>query len=155
MLYSVALVLHNTLRWLVVGSLLGTLVSAYSGLLLRRSYTKTDQTWRVVATSIAHTQLLLGVYLYILSPLIRYYWQARPGLSGGLQLPFFALIHSSLMLTAIVVMTVGSSLTKRQTEARRRFSTTAIYFTIGLLLIAAAIPWPFSPVVARPWIRPF
>ncbi|MBO0930625.1 hypothetical protein [Fibrella aquatilis] len=153
MLYSVILLLHNALRWLVLGSLLGVLVSAYSGLLRRRPYTPTDQTLRIVATSIAHTQLLLGIYLYTISPIIRYYWQTKPSFGQAPELSFFALIHLSLMLTAVVLLTIGSSKAKRQTSAPDQFRTTAIYFTIGLVLILAAIPWPFSPLAARPWVR--
>jgi hypothetical protein len=153
MLYSIALQAHNALRWVVLISLLGTLVSAYSGLLSRRPYTKTDQTWRVVATSVVHTQLLIGFYLYAVSPIIRYYWAEKPGFGTASEFPFFALIHLVFMLVAVVLMTVGSSKAKRQTVARQQFQTTATYFTVGLLLILLAIPWPFSPLAARPWLR--
>lgn len=153
MLYSIALILHNATRWLVLISLLGTLASAFSGLVSKRAYTKTDQTWRIVATSIAHTQLLVGFYLYAISPIIRYYWREKPSFTDAQEFPFFALIHSSLMLTAVVLMTIGSSKAKRQTNAQEQFKTTAVYFTVSLLLILAAIPWPFSPLAARPWVR--
>lgn len=153
MLYSIALVLHNALRWFVLGSSLVVLISAFSGLLSKRPYTKTDQAWRIAATSIAHTQLLIGFYLYAISPIIRYYWREKPSFAEAKEFPFFALIHISLMLIAVVLMTVGSSKAKRQTDARERFRTTAVYFTIGLVLILIAVPWPFSPLAARPWVR--
>ncbi|MEZ0542055.1 hypothetical protein [Fibrella arboris] len=155
MLYPYILLIHSSLRWLVVLSLLATLVSAYSGLLQARAYKPVDQTIRIAATSIVHTQFLVGFYLYIISPLIRYYWQTRPAFSEAPALSFFALIHSGLMITAVIVMTIGSSKAKRQTDGRQRFKTTAIYFTAGLLLILLAIPWPFSPLADRPWIRTF
>ena len=165
MVYPVLLVIHNTLRWFVLGSLLATLVSGYSGWLRPRSYSSTDATLRVVATSIAHTQLLVGLYLYTISPIISYYWTNRPrfgelpGRSAGAvdssQFSFFALIHTGLMVTSVVLMTIGSGMVKRQTDARQRFRTTAIYFTIGLVLILIAVPWPFSSLAARPWVRTF
>lgn len=159
-MYPVLLVIHNALRWLVLGSLLATLVSGYSGWLRPRPYQPVDGTLRVVATSIAHTQLLVGFYLYTISPVISYYWSSRSGAATAgagesLQFSFFALIHIGLMFTSIVVMTIGSSLAKRQTDVRQRFKTTAIYFTIGLVLILIAVPWPFSPLAARPWVRTF
>ena len=153
MIYSVLLVIHNALRWFVLGSLLAVLVSAYSGWLRSRAYGPADGTLRVVATSIAHTQLLVGIYLYTISPIVSYYWRDRPGES--FEFSFFALIHIGLMFTSVVLMTVGSSLAKRQTDARQRFKTTAVYFTIGLVLILIAVPWPFSPLAARPWVRTF
>lgn len=155
MVYPVLLVIHNALRWLVLGSLLATLVSGYSGWLRPRLYSSTDGTLRVVATSIAHTQLLVGLYLYTISPVVSYYWRSRPDLGESFEFSFFALIHIGLMFTSVVLMTIGSSLTKRQTNARQQFKTTAIYFTIGLVLILVAVPWPFSPLAARPWVRTF
>lgn len=153
MLYTIALSLHNALRWLVLISLLGTLVTAVWGVLTHRPYTKADQTLRIVATSIAHTQLLLGFYLYAISPIIRYYWREKPSFNQAAEFPFFALIHISFMLTAVVLLTIGSSKAKRQADAQQQFRTTALYFSIGLLLILAAVPWPFSPLAARPWFR--
>lgn len=155
MVYPIVLVVHNALRWLVLISLLTTLITSYWGWLRKRPYQPTDQTLRVVATSIAHTQLLAGFYLYAISPIIRYYWNFHPGFSEAPELTFFSLIHIGLMFTAIVIMTVGSSKAKRLPEARQKFRTTALYFTIGLTLILAAIPWPFSPLAARPWVRLF
>lgn len=155
MIYSIALTLHNVFRWLVLGSLLATLTSAYSGWFSHRAYRPTDQALRIAATSIAHTQLLIGFYLYTISPIIRYYWAFKPSFRDSAEFPFFGFVHISLMLTAVVILTVGSGKAKRQAHDRQRFMTTAIYFTIGLVLILAAIPWPFSPLAARPWLRGF
>jgi ABC-type Na+ efflux pump permease subunit len=153
MVYPIVLLLHNALRWLVLGSLLAALISSYAGWLRLRPYRSSDQTLRVVATSIAHTQLLIGFYLYVISPIVKYYWSFKPSFRESPEFPFFGLIHISLMFTAIIVMTVGSSKAKRQPTAQQKFKTTAIYFTLALLLILVAIPWPFSPLAMRPWIR--
>ena len=155
MVYPILLVIHNAVRWLVLGSLLAALVSSYSGWLRPRAYRPVDQTVRTVATSVLHTQLLIGFYLYFISPIINYYWRSSPDSSQAPEFRFFGLIHISLMFTAVIVMTIGSSLAKRQTDAQQKFRTTAIYFTIGLVLILIAVPWPFSPLAARPWSRSF
>ena len=155
MVYPILLVLHNALRWLVLGSLLATLGSSYSGWLRVRPYRPVDQTLRIVASSIIHTQLLVGFYLYFISPIVKYYWKFHPSFRESPEFPFFSLIHIGLMFTSVIVVTIGSSLAKRRATAREKFKTTAIYFTIGLVLILLAIPWPFSPLAARPWSRTF
>lgn len=147
------LALHGLFRWLVVGSLLASLVTAASGLLTRRAYSRIDTGLRATTSSILHTQLLIGVYLYIISPIIKYFWQDASVNLINLNLSFFALIHLSLMLTAIVVMTIGASLAKRQSADQQKFRTTVLYFGIAFLLILIAVPWPFSPLAARPWLR--
>jgi hypothetical protein len=153
MIYPILLVIHNAFRWLVLGSLLASLGSSLSGLISKRSYQSIDQTLRVVATSIAHTQLLIGFYLYAKSPIVSYYWKTHPSFQDGQEFSFFALIHIGLMLTSVIVMTIGSSKAKRQKTAEQKFKTTAIYFTISLLLIFIAIPWSFSPLANRPLLR--
>lgn len=153
MVYPVVLLIHSLLRWFVLGSILAVLISACSGLIQSRRYRPADQTLRVVATSVVHTQFLVGVYLYTISPIIRYYWHNHPGISESPEFSFFALIHISLMTASVGIITVGSSKAKRETDARQQFKTTAIYFTVGLLLLLLAIPWPFSPLAARPWFR--
>ena len=155
MIYSILLVIHNAFRWLVLISLLATLVSSYSGWLKSRAYRALDQTIRVVATSIVHTQLLIGFYLYFISPIVSYYWRFSPDAGEAPEFRFFSIIHISLMFTSVIVITVGSSLAKRKSTAHEKFRTTAIYFTLGLILILIAIPWPFSPLATRPWTRLF
>lgn len=155
MLYPYLLMIHNVFRWLVLGSLGAALVSGWLGWRWPRSYRPADGLLRTAATSIAHTQLLLGAYLYAISPIVRYFWQAKPSFSESPEFPFFGLIHISFMFVAIVVMTVGSSKAKRQTADRQRFKTTAIYFSVAFILILLAIPWPFSPLAARPWVHGF
>lgn len=153
MIYSILLVIHNALRWLVVGSLLASLGMSFSGLLRQRTYQPIDHTVRVVATSIAHTQLLVGFYLYAKSPIVSYYWKAHPTFADAREFPFFSLIHIGLMIAAVVIMTIGSSKAKRQKLASEKFKTTAIYFAIALVIIFIAIPWPFSPLATRPLYR--
>jgi len=68
---------------------------------------------------------------------------------------FFSLIHITGMLTAVVLMTVGSSKLKRLENDHDKFRAIAIFWSIALLLILAIIPWPFSPFAQRPLWRPF
>ncbi|WP_338870148.1 hypothetical protein WBJ53_21985 [Spirosoma sp. SC4-14] len=155
MIYSILLVVHNALRWLVLGSLLIALSTSYSGWLRARSYRPIDQAVRVIATSIAHTQLLVGFYLYVQSPIVSYYWKFSPDASQSPEFRFFSLIHIGLMFTAVVIMTIGSSKAKRQPTSHQKFKTIAIYFTITLFVLLIAIPWPFSPLATRPLYRTF
>ena len=63
------------------------------------------------------------------------------------------MIHSSLMLTAIVLITIGSAKAKRKPTDQEKFKTMLVWFSIALLIIFIAIPWPFSPFANRPYYR--
>jgi drug/metabolite transporter (DMT)-like permease len=66
---------------------------------------------------------------------------------------FFSLIHIALMFAAIIVLTVGSAMAKRQGSDRQKFRTMLMWFIFALVIILIAIPWPFSPLAKRPLIR--
>jgi drug/metabolite transporter (DMT)-like permease len=57
------------------------------------------------------------------------------------------------MLTAIVLLTIGSALTKRKKDDRDKFKTMLTWFGIALIIILIAVPWPFSPFAQRPYLR--
>jgi len=57
------------------------------------------------------------------------------------------------MLTAIVIITIGSALAKRKKTDKEKFKTMLVWFSAALLIIFIAIPWPFSPLANRPYIR--
>jgi hypothetical protein len=60
-----------------------------------------------------------------------------------------------VMLTAIILITIGSAKAKRKTTDQEKFKTMAIWLTIALLLILSSIPWSFSPLISRPMFRAF
>ena len=154
-MHSTLLVLHSITRWLVLSSLLTAIFRAWRGYTSQLSFTKTDNLVRHGTATIAHIQLIIGFSLYLISPLIKAF-QANPKQNiGQPNLAFFGVWHLLVMLTAIVVITIGSALAKRQLDDAARFRTMLIWFSAGLLLIFLAIPWPFSPLASRPYIRLF
>ena len=72
-----------------------------------------------------------------------------------MDLTFFGLIHILFMLTAIVIITIGSALAKRKPTDSEKFKTMLLWFSLALMLIFVAIPWPFSPLANRPYFRSY
>jgi lauroyl/myristoyl acyltransferase len=54
-----------------------------------------------------------------------------------------------MMLIAIVLITIGSAKAKRQTDDSQKYKKLAIWFGIALVLILAAIPWPFRAEIGK------
>lgn len=150
-MYPTLLVLHSLFRWLVLISLLYALFRAYRGVATNGMFTKTDNAVRHWTATIAHVQLIIGFTLYLQSPLIKTLWGHVRQASG--QLLFFGVAHILLMLTAIVLITIGSALAKRRPTDREKFRTMLVWFTVSLALIFLVIPWPFSPFANRPYLR--
>ncbi len=144
---------HSTVRWLVLASLIYAIFRAYRGYRSNAVFSKTDNAVRHWTATIAHVQLMLGLVLYFQSPLIKYFFANFKETVWKLDFSFFGLLHSLMMLLAVVVLTIGSALAKRKTNDRDKFKTMLLWFSLSLLLIFIAIPWPFSPLAQRPYFR--
>ncbi len=126
---------HSGLRWVVLVLLILAVVSAY------RSWKGGAAGSRLplYAMAAAHVQLLLGLWLYFISPYVKF----SEGFMKDPMLRFYSVEHLSLMLLAIFTITIGYSRAKRKAADAARGRTTFMYYVIALLLILLAIPWPF------------
>lgn len=154
-MYSNVLVLHSLFRWLVLISLCYAIFRAYKGYRSQSNFSHFDNKVRHWTATIAHIQLTIGMLLYIKSPVIQYYFSDFKTLVNNWNLTFFGLFHLILMISAVVLITIGSAKAKRKKIDSEKFSTMLTYFSIGLLIIFIAIPWPFSPLANRPLLRAF
>ncbi|MEZ0005141.1 hypothetical protein ABH942_000484 [Flavobacterium sp. 28YEA47A] len=152
-MYQTLTFLHSTLRWFVLISLIISLYKAYRGYSQKTAFTKTDNAIRHWTATIAHLQLMVGITLYFQSPIIKYFLKNFSTAKENFDLLFFGLIHSTLMLIAVIVITIGSAMAKRKTVDNEKFKTILIWYGLALLLILIAIPWPFSPFANRPYFR--
>ena len=154
-MYPYLLFFHSIFRWLVLISLFYAVSRALIGWLGKRPFSKSDNTIRHVTATISHVQLSIGYVLYFESPIVAYFRSNYSEAVKHFDLKFFGLIHIVLMTVAIFVITIGSSLAKRQISDTEKFKTMTVYFAVALLIILMAIPWPFSPLANRPYYRSF
>ncbi|UYQ91137.1 hypothetical protein MKQ68_13645 [Chitinophaga horti] len=154
-MYFTLLSLHSINRWLVLISLLAAIAAAANGYLAKRKFSGMDNTLRHVTATIAHIQLMLGSVLYFFSPIVKLNSSAITDSTIARDHTFFSLIHAGLMIVAAVVITIGSAMAKRVELDQQKYKTILTWFSIGLLIILVAIPWPFSPLAKRSFITVF
>jgi hypothetical protein len=141
-MYTGFLHLHNTLRWLVLLSLVITLVKYVSGWLGNQPWKKTDNLLGVVFTSLMDIQLLTGLVLYFfLSPVTKLAISDFGAAMKDPGLRFYAVEHFSMMLIAVVLVHIGRAKSKKAKTDSAKFKTATIFFLIALGVILAAIPW--------------
>lgn len=100
-----------------------------------------------MAMAFTHIQILLGAALFFMSEKVSFH-------AGFMKEPmarFFAVEHTSMMVIAVVLLTIGYSKAKRQNEAAKKHNTVLMFYGIGLLIILAAIPWPFRTALGGGW----
>jgi hypothetical protein len=154
-MYTILLALHSGFRWFVLTSILFTLFNAYKGWWFHKKYTAFDNYTRHATATLAHIQLALGISLYFISPVIDYFIKNFREAIHQRELRFFGLEHSSMMLLAILILTIGSIKAKRKSTDKEKFKTIALWFSLSLFILLTSIPWAFSPLVSRPNFRLF
>lgn len=155
-MYSFLLSSHSLIRWLVLATVLTTLVRSYYAWFSNKPFTKSDDTFRFVTLSVVHIQATLGLVLYFISPIIKYFFSNFKEAVHEKEFRFFGMEHSLMMLAAVILISIASISCKKQSTDLKKFKVLAIWFSIAVLIILFSIPWNFGEITAnRPWIRSF
>lgn len=136
-MYNGLLHAHSGLRWVALALILVTLFKAYTG--KNTPFSEGERKLGLFTLISFHTQMLLGLGLYFISPKVSY----TAGFMKDSMLRFFAVEHIFGMLLAIAFVTIGYSKSKKKTEAAAKRKTIRVWFTIALIIILLTIPWPF------------
>jgi len=149
-MYEILLRSHSGLRWIVLALMISAIVRAFTN--MSGKFTALDDKLSLFSLIAAHTQLLLGLGLYFISPFVKAAMQA--GMGAAMKdsvLRFWLIEHIFGMIVGIALITVGRIAAKKATEDKAKFKKIAFYFTAGLVIILATIPWPFREVLGRGW----
>ena len=146
-LYGILVHAHSGLRWLVLIALLWAIGNAFMKWRGEKAFLPSDRKLNASALGITHLQVILGLILYFISPKVIF----ESGSMKDGMLRFFLVEHITMMLIAVVLITIGNSRAKKATEDVKKHKTTFIFFLIGLLIMLASIPWPFIEKYKAGW----
>jgi hypothetical protein len=143
-MYSILVRTHSGLRWIVLILLLAALVTAFRKWQARDEYTSGDNKLYLFTLIATHTQFLIGLILYFISPKV----QLGTGMAFGAIMRetlyrFYTVEHIVGMLIAVVLITIGRSKSRRLSGPIQKHRTVFVFFGLGLLVMLASIPWPF------------
>jgi nitrate reductase gamma subunit len=102
-------------------------------------FTKGDSLVAAITVHASHLQLLLGFILYFISSKVMFNKEA---MSSPI-LRFFTVEHIFMMLIAIAFLTIGNIKAKKASESKQKAKYIFWWFVAALVVIMAAIPWPF------------
>ena len=151
---EVILVMHSLLRWGVLAAGLVALIRAVLGARSKRAWSATDTGMLRAFVGLFDVQLLLGLFMYFGTTALGARMLANLGAAAmkSSVLRFFAVEHLVGMVTAAIVLHVGTARARRLGDAPARQKRTAIVVGIAFAIIFFSIPWPFFPY-ARPLFR--
>lgn len=153
-MYNVILELHSLLRWVILVLLMVAIFRSYSGMTAGKPFSAADKKVGLFLMISAHTTLLIGLYLYFFGP-----WGFANIRSLGFgevmknkTYRFYAVEHIFGMLVAIVLITIGRGVAKKNIPDLAKHKRTFWFMLVALVIILATIPWPFRAEIARPWL---
>lgn len=128
---------HSGWAYLVLLLLVIAVLNALIGFSSKKEFTAKDRKIALFALIVTHVQLLIGMFLYFVSPL----GKAALGEMKNADLRLTSLEHPLINLIAIILITVGWSKHKKLSDSTAQFKTFSIFYGLGLLLILSRIPW--------------
>lgn len=145
--------LHNLLRWVIFILLLVSILKAYSGWKSKKTFSAGDAKIWLFTMIAAHITLLLGIYQWTIGRL-GIFTTGHASFADVMKdsnTRFFQVEHPVSMVLAIVFITLGRGMAKKDVSDETKYRKAFIFFLLAMILILAAVPWPFrGGVIGRP-----
>lgn len=135
--------LHSGLAYLVLLILVGVIGYALVNLINNKPFTEKARKFSLVGLIAAHIQLLIGLVLYVISPLGISNFSGEA--MGDAMSRLYMLEHPLTMIIGIVLITIGYSKAKSGEDDGGRYKKILIFYGLGLFLILLRIPWSAWP----------
>lgn len=126
-MYQILKSAHSGWRYLVLILLVVAIIQALAGWLGKKPYTEGNRKINLFTLIFVHTQILIGLVLYFMSPLVE----------AGIR--YWKMEHIAMMIFAAILVTVGNARSKRGDDPVAKHKAVALYFGLALIIIVAAI----------------
>jgi cytochrome bd-type quinol oxidase subunit 2 len=141
--YSFFKYFHSGFRYIVLILILVAILQSLAGWLGTKPYTNGNRKINLFAMISAHTQLLIGLILYFLSPFVQFTSAAMK----EAETRYWTVEHITMMIFAIILITVGHSRSKKLILPETKHRAIAIFYSLAILIIIVAIVQSHRPFI--------
>lgn len=137
---------HSGFRWIVLILLLTAIVRAFA----RKNgglYEKSDKMINLFAMISVHIQITFGLIILFFGEKNIFH----EGWMDDKVSKFFVMEHLTMMVLAMILITIGRRKAENKIVPADKHKAIALWYTITLVLILAAIPWPGIRNVGAGW----
>ncbi len=134
-MYTGLLHTHSALRYVLLLLLVIVVAKSLVGLLNNKPFEKADEKmtlWLMIAT---HTQLLIGIVLFFISPAVQF----GSNTMKDAVTRYWTVEHSFTMIVAVILITLARTSIKKLNEDKAKHKRVFILTSVALVLIVAAI----------------
>ena len=128
---------HSYIAYLALILLVVAAINAIIGMTSNKEFKDNDRKLSLFALIFTRVQLLIGIILYFVSPLVQSFSVAMKDST----LRLYALEHPLINIIAVVLITIGWSKHKKAATNKAKFKSIGIMYAIGTILILSRIPW--------------
>lgn len=141
-MYSLLKNVHSYWAYLVLIVLILAIFNSLVGKIKGKDFESKDLRLSLFGLIFSHLQLLIGLILYFISPWFDQW--SNLGMGGVMKdstTRLYLVEHPFTNILAIILITMGWSLHKRQSDPSKKFLRIGLFYTLGLLLLLSRIPW--------------
>jgi hypothetical protein len=140
-MYTLLKNIHSYWACLVLLILIIGIFNAIAGKIKGKDFESKDLRLSLFGLIFSHIQLLIGLILYFVSPWFGMWSDLGvAGVMNDTQARLYLVEHPLTNLLAIVLITMGWSLQKRQSDPGKKFLRITLFYGLGLLLLLSRIP---------------
>ena len=134
-MHSILLATHSVVRYFLLIVLIVVILRSLMGWMNRTAYTKLDDKLSLGLFILTHTQLMLGILLFLVSPLVIFSGAAM----GDRVARYWLVEHNTGMILAVTLITIARISSKKIKDGayrhKRMFTLNAIALLIILVMI--------------------
>ena len=141
-MYTILKNVDHYWAYLVLLVLLLGILNSISGKIKGKDFESKDLRLSLFGLIFSHIHLVIGLILYFVSP-----WFAQwsvlgmGGVMKDAQARFYLVEQPFSNILAIILITMGWSLHKRQSDPSKKFLRISLFYGLGLVLLVSRIPW--------------
>lgn len=143
-MYTGLVHLHSFLPYFVIAGLAISAVLFLSKYSSGKPFSGGDRKLAMFTLMAVHIQLVVGLVLYIYSPIRQQAFSSGELMSNSVY-RFTAIEHPLMMILAVILVTVGYSRAKRTAEDKAKHRKLGLMYGLALILILSRIPWESWP----------
>ena len=126
---------HSMLRYFILVALVVVIVKAFVGLVNKQPYGKLDNKLGLYLFIFTHTQLLIGLILYFVSPFVKFGTETMSDKTTR----YWTVEHLTAMIIAVVLITLARITSKRMPDDAAKHRRMLIFNTLALVIIVGTI----------------
>jgi cytochrome bd-type quinol oxidase subunit 2 len=134
-MYSFFKYLHSGFRYIVLTLVLVAIIQALLGWLGKKTYTEGNRKLNLFALISAHTQLLIGLILYFISPLVNFSGATMKDATAR----YWTVEHITMMIIAVVLITIGYSRSKKVLVPEKKHLNIFVFYVLAVIIVIVTL----------------